>query len=156
MDSLLLYGQYPVEIDKKSRMTIPAPIRHCINAERDGKNFYLLVGQNRRLWLYPELVYVKLRSQEKPDPIPGIEQSDYDLMALAMAEKVETDSNGRILFRSDTFEWTGIQKEQPLMLLGVRDHCELWLRDDWDRKRKELLERSAEVAQRARQARQVQ
>jgi MraZ protein len=156
LEPLLFYGQYPVELDRKSRMVIPAPLRHCIDPERDGKNFYLLVGQNRRPWLYPELVYAKLRSQEKQDAIPGIEQSDYDLMALAMADKVDADAQGRILIPAHTFEWTGIQKEQPLTLLGVRDHLELWDRNDWEAKRKELLERSVEVAQRARQARQDQ
>ena len=156
MEPLLFYGQYDVTLDKKSRMIIPADLRHCIDPERDGKNFFLLVGQNRRPWLYPDLVYTKLRSQEKQDPIPGIEQSDYDLMALAMAAKVEVDGQGRILVPAHTFEWTGIQKEQPLTLLGVREHLELWDREDWNRYRKTLLDRSAEVAQRARQARQDQ
>ena len=154
MEPLLFFGQYPVELDKKSRMVIPAPLRHCMNAERDGNDFFLLVGQNRRPWLYPDLVYKNLRSQEKLESIPGMEQSDYDLMALAMAAKVEVDGQGRILIPNHTFEWTGIAKEQPLTLLGVRDHLEIWGRDDWDRKRKTLLEQSAEVAQRARQARQ--
>ena len=156
MEALLFTGQYEVSIDKKSRMVLPAGLRQRIKPESHGKDFYLLIGHNKRPWLYPDLYYEHLQNQEKLDPIPGIEQTDYDLMALAMADRVELDGQGRILIPARTFEWTGIQKEQPLTLLGVREHLELWDREDWNRYRKTLLERSAEVAQRARQARQDQ
>ncbi len=136
-------------------MLVPADVRYAIKPESHGNAFYLVIGQNRRPWLYPDLYYANLRSQEKSDAIPGIEMADFDLMALAMAHKVDLDSQGRLLIPARTFDWTGMKKEQPLTLLGVRDHLELWDRNDWEAKRKALLEQSAEIAQRARQARQT-
>lgn len=156
MEALLFTGQHDVEIDKKSRVTLPSALRRRINVEAHGKDFYLLIGHNKRPWLYPNLYYEYLQAQGKIDPIPGIEQTDYDLMTLAMSEPVEMDAQGRLLIPARTFEWTGIQKEQPLALLGVRDHLELWDRNEWESYRKTLLDRSVEILQRARQARQPQ
>ena len=120
-----------------------------------GKDFYLLIGHNKRPWLYPNLYYEHLQAQTKLIPSLGIEQTDYDLMTLAMSEPVEMDGQA-VLIPARTFEWTGIQKEQPLALLGVRDHLELWDRNEWESYRKTLLDRSVEILQRARQARQSQ
>jgi len=157
LEPLLFSSQYDAKIDSKSRLFLAAEVRRRIKPEIHGKGFYLTVGYNRRPWLYPSLYYEHLRNQEKRESIPGIAQSDFDLVALAMAQEIdEPDAQGRILIPARTYEWTGITKEQTLAILGVRDHLELWDRNEWDAKRRELLNKLEKVNELARQAQQDQ
>jgi len=157
LEPLLFTGQYDVKIDSKSRLFLASEIRRRIKPESHGNKFYLIVGNNRRPWLFPNLYYEHVRNQERVQSIPGIAQSDFDLVALAMAQEIdEVDAQGRILLPARTYEWTGIKKEQPLAVLGVRDHLELWDRNEWDAKRRALLDSLVEVNERARQAQQDQ
>ena len=53
----ILYGQYELTIDAKNRLLVPADIRRRLEPERDGTAFFIVTGDNGRLWLYPEKIY---------------------------------------------------------------------------------------------------
>src|SRR6185437_7133630 len=120
------------------------------------KDFFLVVGHNRRPWLYPEKFYEELVNKTQSDLTPGPEMSDFDRMNLALAQLVELDSQGRILIPVRSMAWTGLQQTREFFLIGVRDHLELWDKTDWENERTALLERGPDIVARARQARQSQ
>ncbi|MCC6240960.1 MAG: division/cell wall cluster transcriptional repressor MraZ, partial [Phycisphaerales bacterium] len=76
----------------------------------------------------------------------------FDQMHFAMASRLEWDKQGRVLIPEKTLKRTELGKE--ITLIGVRDHLELWNRNDWDAHREALLARSAEIALKAKQVRQ--
>ena len=156
LEPLLLYGQHPVKVDSKNRLGMPADVRQRIKAESHGKDFFLIVGHNRRPWLYPDKFYEALVNQTQSDLTPGTEMSDFDRMSLALAEWVELDAQGRVQIPVRSLNWTGIQPTQEFFLIGVRDHLELWDKTEWENERKALLERGPDIVARARQARQAQ
>jgi len=51
---LLLTGEYQHVIDAKSRVLISNKLRSQIDADEHGSNFYLVLGANGILCLYPE------------------------------------------------------------------------------------------------------
>ena len=152
MRHLVLYGEYELSIDDKNRMLVPSEVRKSIDPERDGEAFFLVVGVNRVPWLYPERYYENLVSRDPGDVTPDEQKLAFDQMNFAMASRLEWDKQGRVLIPDKTLKRTGTGKE--VTLIGVRDHLELWNRSDWEARREQLLDRSSEVALRAKQARQ--
>ena len=156
MEPLLLYGQYEVALDPKNRLPIPACVRRQIKPESHGKDFFLVVGQNRRPWLFPSFFYGELVARQQSELMPSPEVSECDRMNLALAQLVELDPQGRILVPVRSMSWTGLQQSKELYLLGVRDHLELWDKTAWEHERVSLVEHGPEIVARARQARQIQ
>jgi MraZ protein len=150
---LLLIGEFDLTIDEKNRLSLPADIRKAMNSDRDGDAFFLVLGLNRKPWLYPERYYEQMVFQAQPEITPGEEQLDFDHMNFALADKVTWDSQGRMGISEKTIRRTELSRE--VTLIGARDHLEIWNRSDWNVRREQLLARSAEVAIRAKQARQT-
>ena len=152
MRQLVLYGEYELTIDDKNRMLCPSDIRKQIDAERDGEAFFIVLATDGRPWLYPERVYEKLINRDDRELTPDEDALAYDRMNLGMASRIEWDKQGRILFPDKFLKRSGIGK--AVTLLGVRDHLELWSTADWEAEREILAARRAEIAKRARDARQ--
>ena len=57
MRHLILHGEYELNIDDKSRFLIPSEIRKKMDPERDGEAFFLVIGPDRRPWMYTERFY---------------------------------------------------------------------------------------------------
>lgn len=152
MRHLLLIGEHELTIDEKNRLLIPSEIRKSMNSERDGDAFFLVLGLNRKPWLYPERYYEQLVFQAQPDITPGEEQLDFAHANFALASRLEWDSQGRLLIPEKTLRRTELNRE--VTLIGAGDHLEIWNRSDWDSRREQILARHAEIAIRAKQARQ--
>ncbi|HYO09013.1 MAG TPA: hypothetical protein VER17_08565 [Tepidisphaeraceae bacterium] len=152
MRHLVLYGEYELTIDDKNRMLVPAEIRKQIDPQRDGEAFFLVLGIDGRPWLYPEVVYGNMISRDPTELTPSEDALAYDRMNLGMASRIEWDKQGRVLFPDKFLKRSGVGKD--VTLVGVRDHLELWSREDWESERELLAKRRAELALKARQARQ--
>ena len=151
MRHAVLYGEYPLSFDAKSRMLLPAEIRRAIDPARDGDALFLVVGINRMPWLYPEKYYEELVTRDPADITPDDESLAFDQMRFAMAHRLEPDKQGRVLIPEKLLKRLGIEKETTL--IGVNDHMELWDRTSWERRREELISRSSEIALKAKIAR---
>jgi MraZ protein len=150
---LLLIGEHDLTIDEKNRLLIPSEIRKSMNADRDGTAFFLVLGLNRKPWLYPERFYEELVFQAQPEITPGEEELDFAHANFALASKLEWDSQGRLLIPEKTLRRTELSRE--VTLIGSGDHLEIWNRTDWESRREQILARHAEIAIRAKKARQA-
>ena len=153
MRHLLLIGEYELTIDDKNRLLVPSEIRKSMNSERDGDAFFLVLGLNRKPWLYPERYYEQMVFQAQPEITPGEEQLAFDHVNFALASRLEWDTQGRLLIPEKTLRRTELKRE--VTLIGARDHLEIWNRGDWEIWREELVKRSPEIAIKAKQARQT-
>ena len=137
MRPLVLFGEYELTIDDKNRLLVPSDIRKLMNPERDGDAFFLVIGVNRKPWLYPERSYETLVSQVPTEMVPADDRLSRDQLLFAMASRLEWDKQGRVLVPEKTLRRTGLERE--VTLIGVRDHLELWNRAEWDARREELM-----------------
>jgi MraZ protein len=149
----LLFGEFDLTVDDKGRMLIPSEIRKRIDPAQDGEAFLMVVGVNRKPWLYPEKYYESLALAGPAEMTPQEDLLAFDQMNFGMASRLEPDKQGRILIPEKTLKRTQVGKE--VTLVGVREHLELWNRADWETRREELVSRSAEIAVRAKQVRQT-
>jgi MraZ protein len=154
LENLFLFGHYPAAIDTKHRVLVPAPIRRRINPESHGKDFFLVIGENRRPWLFPNKFYEELAGSKRSELTPGPETAEFDRMNFGMAQFVELDAQGRILVPMHSLEWMGLEKAKEIYLVGVRDHIELWDKAEWENERNAMAARPREIWSRARQAQQ--
>ena len=90
-----------------------------------------------------------LRNSPRPD-----ERLDFDHLHYALAERVEWDQQGRILLPAEDVKET--KTGSDLMLVGSRDHIEIWNRTEWEEHRKELRAKRKEISLRGKQSNQIQ
>ena len=148
----VLTGEFELNIDDKNRLLIPSEIRRSINQAEHGEGFFLVMGINRRPWLYPERYYENLVTAAPADLTPEQDLLAFDQLHFAMASRVEPDGQGRLLMPQKILKRAAIQKE--VTLIGVRDHLEVWNRSDWETRIEELEKQAAEIAVAAKRQRQ--
>ena len=141
----LLYGEHELTIDDKNRMLVPATVRKALDPEVDGNGFYLVLDVHPVPFLYPEKYYENLLNGVPSGLLPDETRIDFLHMATGMIERVEWDSQGRILIPEKLMRRAEIARE--VTVVGVKDHLELWNRADWEARREVVLARKAEIAE---------
>lgn len=132
-------------------MLVPVEIRKSLNPERDGEAFFVVIGRNRKPWLYPEKYYEHLVSHRQQELTPDEDSLAFDQYHFAMVSRVELDNQGRILLPDKTLRRTSTGRE--ISLIGARDHLEVWNRAEWEARFEELRNRDAQSAMRPPQNR---
>ena len=126
---LLLTGEYQHTVDGKGRVLISNKLRNQVDVDEHGSNFYLVLGANGVLCLYPERYFEQI---------------------FALASKVELDNQGRLLIGEKLRRRADLADD--VTLVGVRDHIELWNTEDWERY---LADHMTQYQKQMTQARQV-
>jgi len=153
VEHAILFGEHELTIDEKNRIVVPAEVRNQIEPSRDGEAFFLIIGPNRKPWIYPDRYYQSLVSLKAQQEItPDEDLLLFDQMNFAMASKIDPDKQGRLTLPEKLLRRTRIERE--ITLIGVRDHLELWNRAEWEAQFLENLEKYGEIAKNAKRARQ--
>lgn len=155
---LLLTGEFDLSIDEKYRLFIPARVRDQIDTDTYGSGFFLVHNREKIISLYPEKYYQRIALAVAPGKVAPDEILAFERVNFSQAGRVELDRQGRVLLGEKAVRRAAI-KEQ-VMLLGVRDHLELWDKDRWQRYLTEnsganeqiLLEARQEVLRKEREA----
>ena len=150
----VLTGEFELNVDEKNRLLIPSEVRRSINQAEHGDGFFLVMGVNRRPWLYTERYYENLVTAAPADITPEQDLLAFDQLHFALASRIEPDGQGRLLLPQKILKRAAIQKE--VTLIGVRDHLEVWNRADWDARIEELERQASEIAVAAKRQRQQQ
>lgn len=127
---LLLTGEYQHVVDSKSRVLISNRLRNQIDATEHGSNFYLVLGANGILCLYPEKYFEQIALAVTPGTTAPDEAVAFERMSFALASKVELDGQGRLLLNEKLRKRAGLTDN--ITLVGVRDHIELWNSENWE------------------------
>ena len=149
-DGPFFIGQYPLTVDDKGRLLIPSDVRKELNEERDGSGFILITGANGKLWLYPERFYKKHVAPRSIDPVPDPDALDYSLMLFSSAARLAPDKAGRVLLPDSAVDREELGRE--VVLIGAKEHLQLWRRDEWQAYRQEQMKRVPELARRYKTA----
>ena len=128
---LLLTGEYQHVVDGKGRVLVSNKLRSQIDVDAHGSNFYLVLGANGVLCLYPEKYFEQIVLAVAPGTAAPDEAVECERISLALASKIELDGQGRILLSEKLRKRAGLKDD--ITLAGVRDHIELWNSDDWER-----------------------
>jgi MraZ protein len=128
---LLLTGEYEHVVDNKGRVLIANKLRNQIDVDEHGSNFYLVLGANGILCLYPERYFEQIAFAAAPERDAPDESVAFERIGFALASKVELDRQGRLLLSDKLRKRAGLSDK--ITLVGVRDHIEFWNSSDWER-----------------------
>ena len=147
---LLLTGEYQHVVDNKSRVLISNKLRSQIDADKHGSSFYLVLGSNGILCLYPERYFEQIALAVAPGTTAPDEAVAFERISFALANKVELDNQGRLLLNENLRKRAGLKDQ--ITLIGVRDHIELWNSENWEQY---LSDNMTQYQKQMSQARQV-
>lgn len=147
---LLLTGEYQHVIDNKSRVLVSNKLRGQIDADEHGSNFYLVLGANGILCLYPEKYFEQIALAVAPQDTAPDEAVTFERISFALSSKVELDGQGRLLINERLRKRAGLKDK--VTMVGVRDHIELWNSESWEQY---LDDNMAQYQKQMSQARQI-
>ena len=147
---LLLTGEYQHVVDNKSRVLISNKLRNQIDVDEHGSNFYLVLGANGVLCLYPEKYFEQIVLAIAPGATAPDEAVAFERISFALTNKVELDGQGRLLLNEKLRKRAGLKDH--VTLVGVRDHIELWNSESWEQY---LADNMTQYQKQMSQARQV-
>ena len=127
---MFLAGTFELSIDSKNRLSVPFAIRRKLS-EQEGHSFYVVPGRRRgTLALYAEKHYERLMADLPADDALSDEAYAYRQFEYSQSALLDPDSQGRVLIPERLLKRAGLEKE--VVLIAVRDHLELWRRDDFE------------------------
>ena len=123
---MLLTGTHDRTLDDKKRLALPKRVREQLG---DTKKLFVSQGLDQCLWLFGQNDLDRLA--EKIDQAPAAQGKVrvFSRLFYGSMEEVEVDRNGRILLPERLVLFAGLAHD--VVLIGVRDHLELWDAARW-------------------------
>jgi MraZ protein len=125
---MALTGTYLRTLDEKQRLAVPKRLRESMSPE-EPTELYVAPEVNRSLALFAPAAFER-RAQRLEQASHGPNVKNYLRLYYSQAERVEVDSQGRILLPERLVSFAGLRQE--VVLLGVHDHAEIWDKELWD------------------------
>jgi MraZ protein len=125
---MLLTGTHPRTLDDKKRMVLPRRVREQLE---DPETLFVTPGPDQCLWLYTQAGLEQLAAKLDQAPATDAEARVFRRLYFAQTEAVDIDRTGRILIPERLVQFAGLRHE--VVLIGVRDHLELWDAQRWQR-----------------------
>ena len=119
-------GQHRYQLDAKGRIALPAKFREAF-----AGGVYLTLGQDGCLYAYPREEWERRSGEIRSAPLSGQEARDYARMFFGNAERVDLDSQGRLVIPQKLRTGVGIGRDA--IVIGVSDRLEIWSGEAWDR-----------------------
>jgi MraZ protein len=126
---MLLTGTFHRSLDDKLRFAMPKPLRDAIG-HPDQSVVYLAPGTDGTLELYKEVGFTQLAESLQSSPRNAREIRAFNRLFYAQVQRIEMDKHGRVRLPVELASLASLNKE--IVLIGVRDHIELWDRRQWD------------------------
>ena len=118
---MLLTGTHPRTLDDKKRLTLPKRTREQVG---EVTQLFVTPGADQSLWIYTKDELERLSAKLDQTPATDAEARVFRRLFFAQMEEVDLDRNGRILIPDRLVQFAGLEHE--VVLLGIRDHLELW------------------------------
>jgi MraZ protein len=124
---MLLTGTHSRTLDEKKRLGLPKRVREQL---QETETLFVTPGPDGCLWLYTRDGLEQLAAKLDQAPATDADARVFRRMYFAQTESVDLDRSGRILIPDRLVQFAGLQ--HAVVLIGVRDHLELWDAARWE------------------------
>ncbi|MEQ8786330.1 MAG: division/cell wall cluster transcriptional repressor MraZ [Pirellulaceae bacterium] len=128
MGNALLTGTFVRSLDEKQRFSIPKRLRDLLG-HPEMNLVYITPGTDRSLALYTEESLRQMGDQLSAGSPIGQDVRTFSRLFYAQATCLEIDRQGRVRIPPELMQLASLGTE--VVLLGVRDHLEIWDRRSW-------------------------
>jgi MraZ protein len=127
---MLLTGSYRRTLDEKLRLAIPKQLREAIGCTEEVENsLFITPGTDRSLAIYTAPVLQALGESLARNSPAAKDTRLFSRLFYAQAQPAEVDRQGRLRIPPELAQLASITSE--VVVLGVRDHIELWDAGAW-------------------------
>jgi MraZ protein len=123
---MLLTGTYPRTLDDKKRLAFPKRVRELL---REPERLFISPGPDQCLWIFSQEALERLAEKLDQSPATDAEARVFRRLYFAQTEAVDVDRNGRVVMPERLTQFAGLRHE--VVMIGVRDHLELWDAERW-------------------------
>jgi MraZ protein len=123
---MLLTGTHPRTLDEKKRVGLPKKVRELL---QDPETLFVAPGPDGCLWIYTQDGLELLAAKLDQSPAADVDARVFRRLYFAQAEAVDVDRSGRILIPDRLIQFAELKHDA--VLIGVRDHLELWDATRW-------------------------
>ena len=117
-------GTFEHKLDAKGRMFLPAKFR-----ERFAEGLVLTMGQERCLYVWDMAGFDTFAARLDEAPMTSRRARDYQRMLFAGASDEVPDSQGRVTIPGNLRTYASLERD--CVLIGARDHVEIWDAAAW-------------------------
>lgn len=143
---MLLTGTFHRTLDEKLRFAIPKPLREALGFPEES-NLYVAPGTEGTLVLYPEPSLTRLAEKLERGTSNAKDVRDFCRAFFPQVRRVEIDKLGRVRLPAELAQVAVLRKD--IVLLGVRDHVQIWDSQRWDAYQAQTRTHYDELAERA-------
>jgi MraZ protein len=118
-------GRYPLTIDPKGRLSIPAKFRDIIRNDYDGKLIVVPDRADTCLQVYPLAEWEQQEARLRQMSSFNSETRKLSRLFFSHARDAALDGVGRILIPQETREQAGLGRD-VLIVAGGERHFEVW------------------------------
>jgi MraZ protein len=140
----MLTGSFRRSLDDKQRVAVPKPLREQLPP---GEPLFLTPGLDGCLAVYTPATFAVLADRLEANSPAAREVRDYSRLFFSQAAAVTPDSQWRFRVTPELVRWANLTSE--VVLVGVRDHFEVWAIERWEQY---LAERDGQYEQLAEMA----
>lgn len=128
----MLIGSYTSTLSSKRRTAIPKKFLEILGKDLILAKWYeqCLVIVDKKVW---EALLNKLSGKAEIATKPV---RDTDRFILGSAYEIKPDSQGRIILPENLVKYSNLNEN--LIFLGLKDRVEIWDKDIWEKKEKEI------------------
>lgn len=126
---MLLTGTFRRSLDEKLRFALPRQLRDAMGAA-DASVLYLAPGTDGSLELYSEEAFANVTGKVNHGPRNDREIRAFHRLFYGQVQMLELDKQGRVRLPADLAQLASLEKD--IVLLGVRDHIEIWDLQRWE------------------------
>ncbi len=131
----MFLGQYDLNFSGKNRLVLPKKFRENLG---ELKELILTRGLDGCIWGFPKLEWEKQAKEQTEQPLTDKETRDLRRYLFGAAEAVDLDDQGRFIIPGALIEYAKV--ENSATLIGAGEYFEIWDKNRWKRKLKEILE----------------
>ena len=124
-------GEYRHSVDEKGRIAVPVKFRSQLDPGSMVSGW-----MDDCLAIHTAEGWARLAAKVAALPVTDMESRRFQRFVFSTATEAEMDKQGRVLLPAPLRESVGLEREA--VLVGSRDHAEIWAPDRWDAYRKTL------------------
>ena len=126
----MFLGEDRHNVDSKGRLVLPSRYRSQLSEQ----GCVIAKGQDGHLMVFPTTVYQEKAAEANAMPNDRAGRR-YRRILFGGADQQVPDSSGRLLVRSELRDYAEIEIGDPVAVIGVYDHIELWNAEKYERER---------------------